>query len=126
MAVGLLQKKRSLPTNQDSALRTATTTLGNLFQSARSEIIGIIPLISIFITNLSKSSHNPFSLSDRKTCSSRYIHERRSFETAAPPALRPDESRFGFQSCSSLTHTFESVNIIFVDFHSNFRIPALP
>ena len=50
------KKERNLPTNQDSALRAATTTLGNLFQSTRSENI---PLISIFIINLFKSSHNP-------------------------------------------------------------------
>ena len=42
------KKKEIRRTNQDSALRAATTTLGNLFQSTRSENI---PLISIFITN---------------------------------------------------------------------------
>ena len=43
--------KKKLPTNQDSALRTATATLGNLFQSTRPTFDEIIPLISIIIIN---------------------------------------------------------------------------
>ena len=44
-----LENGKKMATNQDSALRTTTATLGNLFESTRSVINDIIPLISIII-----------------------------------------------------------------------------